>query len=55
MKKDNGLTLQDLVNQAETNQMDFSKIYLLTSDGQPITEIDFSDEVPDLWFLGDEE
>jgi hypothetical protein len=54
LKKNNGLTLLDLINHANNLGIASEDIYLLTSDGNPIIEID-SDTYPDLWFLGDDD
>lgn len=54
MRNENGMTLLDLLVLAESKSIDPSKIFLLTSDYQPITEVDFSDDFLNLWFLGDE-
>ena len=53
MNKENGLTLADLLQHAELSNLDPSTIYLLAADGNPIVSVD--DEMPDLWFLGDED
>lgn len=53
MIKENGLTLQDLINLADEVKMNYNEIYLLSADSYALTEIDFSDECPELWFLGD--
>lgn len=55
MINENGVTLADLVELASRERLDLNEIHLLTGDGNPVTEVDFSDETPDLWFLGDVE
>lgn len=52
LKGQNGLTLSDLVNHANALGLDVAEIYLISSDGSPIVEVD-SESYSKLWFLGD--
>lgn len=54
MKNENGVTLQDLIDNANKLELDPVNIYLITADGNPIVEVD-DESMPDLWFLGDAE
>lgn len=55
IKREDGLTLLDLVEFAEEHDLRTDKIYLLGSDALTITVASFDDDIPDLWYLEDDE
>ncbi len=55
MRNENGVTLQAMINLAETSGINPERIFLLLADGNPITVATFDEDVPELWYLGDDE
>ena len=55
IRNDNGLTLQQIVEFADQYAINPEKVYLLQADGNPITVATFDEDVPELWYLGDDE